>query len=380
MELEFPPAYMDVFRGNLKKLSKLLDEEFDTLVLFNTSNITYITGLQAPSGAAILSRECPPALAVPLLDYQRVSDHALREFEVYIAFRGGEESIEAEVPKSRVIKGGVVDAVKEILRKCGAKRVGADLSAAPHSIAKQAIEKAGAEDVTQRLYKIRAIKDPREVELIEEAAKIAEAAFSAALSKLLEGVSELELAGLIHYEMRKRGAWYEAFPTIVAFYSNTAYPHHTPGSVRLGKEGPVLIDWGAVTRGYRSDMTRTLWHGTPAGLFKKHLEAVARAQAEAIDTIHAGVEAWEVDRAARRVLEKEGLARYFIHGLGHGVGIDVHEEPYLRPGSKTVLEKGMVVTVEPGIYLPGMHGIRIEDLALVTPSGARLLTRLPRIL
>ncbi len=372
----------DVFAGNLRRMHNLMDEDnLDLLVLGSPSNIIYATGIRGPSGILALTRNCVDKLVVPLLDYWRALEAAPRGMDILVAYRGGEEAIAADVPSRKIVKGGLLDAAAKIVEECDAKRVAADLSQLPHSMAKGLVEKIGAEDYSKKISMLRSVKSREEIELIEQAVRIAEEAFRRAYDYLHEGVTEAEVAGLVFSEIMRLGGWYEAFPTIVAFYSNTAFPHHTPTTLQLGVEGPILIDWGAVYAGYRSDSTRTFWlKGSPSQKFKEHLEAVWEAQGEAIDTISAGVEAWEPDRAARRVLEKYGLEKYFIHGLGHGVGVDIHEEPYLRPGSKTVLEKNMVVTIEPGIYLPGMYGIRIEDLAVVTASGLRLLTKLPRIL
>jgi Xaa-Pro dipeptidase len=132
--------------------------------------------------------------------------------------------------------------------------------------------------------------------------------------------------------------------------------------------------------GYVSDTTRTLWHGGGGAEFRKLIELVAEAQGAAIDVIGPGVEARDPDMASRRVLAREGLDKFYNHGLGHGVGVEVHETPYLAPSSKDVLEPGNVVTVEPGFYIPGVHGVRVEDMVLVTKRGARLLTRLSRII
>ena len=371
----------DVFTENLARLSGVLLEHYDIVLIFSPSTITYATGIRAPSGVLALTRECGPLMAVPLLDYTRTLGQAPREIELFVAFRGGEEQIQSDVPERRVIRGGLVDAARHFAEKCGAKKVGADLGHADYRTAKILADKLGAEDASELIENVRAVKTSGEIELIEAAARIAEDAFRSVLEHIGEGASEASLAGLLYKEMLERGAWSEAFPSIVAFYAHTALPHHTPTLLRLAPPGPVLFDWGAVYWGYRSDMTRTFWHGGVAPeRFRLHLEAVLEAQGEAADTIAAGVEAWEPDNAARRVLSRRGLDKFFIHGLGHGVGIDIHEKPFLRPGSKTILEKGMVVTVEPGVYIPGIHGIRVEDMYLVTASGARRLTRLSRII
>jgi Xaa-Pro dipeptidase len=371
-----------VFEENRRKILQLIEEKnLDAIVLAGESNITYTTGIRSPTGMLLLSHKCPPSLAVPLLEFHRISLQMPPEFEIYVVYRGGEENIEAEIPKKKIIKGGLTDGIHFLIKKCGIEKLGADLSNVNYQTGTVLKNKTGAEDVSTDIAKVRAVKSNLEIELIQEAIRIAEDSFRSILDKLTEGTTESRAAGLLFSEMLSRGAWYEAFPSIVAFYSNSAYPHHTPTSLVLGEPGPVLVDWGAIYKGYRSDMTRTFWYKNKVSEnFRNHLEQVIEAQEEAIDMISAGVEAWEVDNAARRVLGKYGLAKFFIHGLGHGVGVDIHEEPYLRPGAKTVLEKGMIVTVEPGIYLPGLYGIRVEDMILVTSSGARVLTRLPKTL
>ncbi len=348
----------------------------DALILLNPSNITYATGARDPSGVLVLSRKCGDSLIVPLLDYHRAS--RIEAVEVYAFYRGSEEGIKSEIPPKKLFEGTLTDALKKLLDNCSTKRI-ADISLASYQVAKSIVEKLEAEDASRDIMKIRSVKDENEINLIIEAVNMAERAFSTAFGSLEEGVSETDIATLIESEMRKKGSWAPAFPTIVGFYSNTAFPHHSPGWDRLSVPGPVLIDWGAIYKGYRSDTTRTMWWGVKApAQFQKHLESIIEAVYSALDLLGPGVIAGDVDNAARKTLEKAGLSKYFIHGLGHGVGVDVHEEPYLRPASKTELEPGMIVTIEPGIYLPGLYGIRIENTVLVTKTGYRILNTLPQ--
>ncbi|MCE4627859.1 MAG: Xaa-Pro peptidase family protein [Desulfurococcales archaeon] len=377
------PSVESVFRGNLSKILRIAEEKgLDAIILSSESNIAYSTGIRSPSGAAIVSDKCGNTLVVPLLDYYRIMALAPRGFDVYAAYRGAEEGLEADIPPSRLLRGGIVSAVHELIEKCGAKKIGADLSSISYSLAKPLQEKfEQLVDVAGDIQKARSVKSDGELSLIGDAIRIAERAFEKIYYALSEGYTEASAAGELIHAMLGLGAWGEAFPPIVAFYSNTAFPHHTPTQLVLGRPGPVLVDWGAISQGYRSDMTRTWWHGGAAPeRFRSAIETVLEAHDEAIDTISAGVEAWEPDNAARRVLSRAGLLKYFIHGLGHGVGVDIHEAPYLRPGAKTVLEPGMVVTVEPGVYINGAFGIRIESMVLVTPRGARVLTSTARIL
>ncbi|MEN2999505.1 MAG: Xaa-Pro peptidase family protein [Acidilobaceae archaeon] len=369
-----------MFYRNLKKLKEIVQQKgLSNLVLLGKTNITYATGLREPSGALVISESCSDVVLVPLLDYFRAITRVPKEVEVKAFTRGGEEVLRGGVPEKDLVPGTLVEAIVKVVERCPGK-VGLDLAWAPASIVKALEQKLEVEDASEQIYKRRSIKEDWEVELIETSLRAAEETARKLVESLREGVSELELAGMAGMFMRRQGAWGEAFPTIVAFYQNTALPHHTPEELRLTVPGPVLIDLGAVKGGYYSDLTRTLWWGGSDKEFRQRVELVIEAQEAAIDRIAPGAEAWEPDKEARLVLEKRGLAQYFNHGLGHGVGVEIHEEPYLRPGSKTLLEKGMVVTVEPGFYLPGLHGIRVEDLVLVTSKGRKVLTSLSRLL
>lgn len=371
------------FERNLEKLLSLAEASgVDTLVLAGKANVEYTTGLREPSGALVASRDCGSVILTSLLDYDRIAVQAPRWLSVKAFYRGGEEAIEPPIPKSDVVKGSLFDALSAILKSCNAKRVGVDLDWAPRGIDDSLKSKAGVEvvDFSKEVRKARRVKEDWEVELIIKAARLAESALKRLLDEINESSTEAHLAGLVYWHMLSSGGWGEAFPAIVAFHENTAYPHHTPTTRKLGDSGAVLVDLGARLSVYRSDMTRSLWWGGGGSRYRRLVEIVAQAQGEAIDVIEPGAKAWEVDRAARLRLEREGLSRYFIHGLGHGVGVEVHEEPYLRPGSKEELEPGNVVTVEPGVYLTGVYGARVEDLVLVTKKGRRVLTSFSRLI
>ncbi len=363
-----------------RRLRSLAEEAgLDALILAGKPNIIYATGIREPSGVMIVSDKCGDYLITPLLDYHRMLLDAPREVEVLAAYRKGEEDIKPPLPESEVIDASPTEAALKILDKCGDVKIGSDMEWQPYNQARVLAER-GVVDVSGRIRKLRSIKDEWEIEAIVRAVGVAEEALRTAINSIREGVSEAEVASLINSTIASNGGWREAFPSIVAFYQNTAYPHHTPRLVRLGKPGPILVDLGAVVDGYHSDMTRSFWWGPGGVEYRGVVEAVLEAQAAAIDRIAPGVEAWEPDKDARRALERHGLARYFIHGLGHGVGVEIHEEPYMRPGMKTLLEPGMIVTVEPGVYINGLYGVRIEDLALVTSKGRRILTSFSRII
>ena len=366
---------------NRKKLHDLLERRsLDALLLVGEPNIIYATGIREPTGALLLSRSCGDYLLTSVLDYNRMLLSAPKDVAVKAFYRReGEATVgTAAVPKNDLIQGGLEDAVKGLLSSCNAKSIGIDASWASYSLG-GLISSLGAQDVSDEISRVRAIKDDWELEAISASIEAAEAAFREAIELLNSSPSEKEVEAAFHASLMRRGAWGESFPTIVAFYDHTALPHHTPTTTRLQHPGPVLLDFGANMFGYASDTTRTLWHGSGGSDFAKLVELVAEAQDAAIDVIGPGVEARSPDLASRKVLAREGLDRFYNHGLGHGVGVEVHERPYLAPASKDVLEPGMVVTVEPGFYIPGVHGVRVEDMVLVTNKGARRLTRLSRM-
>ncbi|GAA6733431.1 Xaa-Pro peptidase family protein [Thermus oshimai] len=233
---------------------------------------------------------------------------------------------------------------------------------------------------------LRLKKAPEEVEAIRRAQALAERAFHHALTLLKPGVRERDVALEIEYFLKKEGAEGAAFPPIVASGVRGALPHAGASEKALEGGELVTLDLGARVAGYASDMTRTVALGEVDGPLKEAFFAVLEALESALELIKPGVEAKAVDARAREVLKARGLDRYFVHSLGHGVGLEVHEAPALSPYSGQgpgphlglVLEPGMVVTVEPGVYLPGVGGVRIEELVLVTEGGIELLSTLPR--
>jgi Xaa-Pro aminopeptidase len=231
---------------------------------------------------------------------------------------------------------------------------------------------------TDEVERLRWAKDPEEVAAVEAAQAIADDALELVAGKLAEGMTEREVALELDTAGRRMGAEGPAFDTIVAFGESAAEPHHRPTDRPLARGDVVKVDFGCVVGGYHSDMTRTLAFGpVPEELREAH-RVVREAQRAGVEAVRAGVTGGAVDRAARAVIREAGLGERFGHGLGHGVGLEIHEGPSLRPGSKDVLPEGAVVTVEPGVYLPGVGGVRIEDMVVVGPEGARVLSRTPR--
>ncbi|MCZ2155397.1 MAG: Xaa-Pro peptidase family protein [Bryobacterales bacterium] len=221
---------------------------------------------------------------------------------------------------------------------------------------------------------LRMVKSPSEVDCIRRAVHTNSKAFQKALHFVRPGVTESALAAEIDYYMRRYGATGPAFETIVASGYRAALPHARPSSHSVASNQLLLIDMGAVLDGYSSDMTRTVFLGRPAPKWKKAYNAVLEAQLAAISAVRQGVRADKPDLAARKVLKKSGLDRAFTHSTGHGLGLEIHEPPRLGRKEKTILQAGMVITIEPGIYIEGEGGIRIEDTVLVTANGCEILT------
>jgi Xaa-Pro aminopeptidase len=225
---------------------------------------------------------------------------------------------------------------------------------------------------------LRQRKEPAEIAQMRKAAVLAGDVVAAAFKLLKPGVREIEVAAEIEYQMRSRGASGPAFETIVAFGARSAHPHARPTDKRLGKNELVVLDLGVILAHYCSDITRTVFVGRAPARVRQWYRAVQEAQAAAVAATQAGVTCGEVDAAARGVLAHYRLNRYFVHSTGHGLGLEVHEDPRVARGQKHVLVPGNVITIEPGIYVPGVGGIRIEDDVAVHAGRTEVLTRIPR--
>ncbi len=226
----------------------------------------------------------------------------------------------------------------------------------------------------------RAVKEPGEVARIEAAADIADAALASVVPMLQEGPTEAAFALALEVAMRGLGAEGPAFETIIASGPNSALPHARPGPRRIGAGDLVVIDFGAMVEGYRSDMTRTVCVGRPSDDQRRLFDVVAAAQATARDRVGPGVDTKDIDATAREVIDAAGWAEEFSHGTGHGIGLEVHEAPAVSRTATDQLRPGNVVTVEPGVYLAGVGGVRVEDTVVVTADGCRSLTKFPKSL
>jgi len=220
----------------------------------------------------------------------------------------------------------------------------------------------------------RMIKEDAELDLIRAAVRVGATLFDRALEVLRPGTKETEVAAEMEYAARRAGAQEMSFPTIIASGARSALPHGRATEQVIASGGFVVCDFGVILAGYCSDQTRTVWVGAAPEGARNAYESVRQAQEAAIAAVRPGVSAGEVDAAARKVLRKAGLGRYFTHSTGHGVGLEIHEAPRVAAGQKEVLKPGMVITIEPGVYFPGKWGVRIEDMVAVREGGCEVLT------
>lgn len=336
----------------------------EALLVSGLSNVRYLTGFTGDSSWLFLSRS-----ATVLISDTR--------YETQIADECGDLDVEI-----RNARKPMTDAVVEIARKAGVGRLGFEadhLTFGQHAVLQDKLsttEMVSTSGLTERL---REVKDKWELAQIRDAVRMAERGIGVVRSSLTSGQTEREVRFKLEAAMRSFGAAGPGFEPIVGVGPTAALPHAHAGSRLVGDSPILLIDWGAETpSGYRSDLTRVFVTGKTTKQMRTVYDTVLRAQQAAIAAIRPGAVGREIDAIARKIISDAGFDKYFGHGLGHGFGLDIHESVRLSPLSEQVLEPGMVVTVEPGIYLPGKFGVRIEDDILVTSGGHEVLTSVPR--
>lgn len=348
--------------ARLQKLRDSLKEhEIDAILVTRPENRRYITGFTGSSGYVVVSQDH----AVLITDFRYI------------------EQASSQAPGFRIVKHGVkvVDTIKAVLTEIGVSSLGFEkdvITYKQHETFCSELEGVKLVPVESLVEKMRMVKDEDEIEKIQRAEALGDAAFSHILTVLRPGMTEIEVALEMEWFMRKNGAERLGFDIIVASGANGAMPHAVASAKQLVPGDLIVLDFGAVVEGYRGDTTRTVVLGRASDEQRKVYDTVLRAQQAALDSIKAGMKGEEAHAIAQRVIEEAGYGESFGHGLGHGVGLDVHEEPRLAPSSSTLLEPGMVVSVEPGIYLPGKLGVRIEDLVVVEDRGVRNLTKSPK--
>ena len=347
----------------LAKLRKVLPEQdLDAILISQPENRRYLSGFTGSAGWLIISAE----QAVLVTDF--------RYFE-----QVGRQAPAFELAK---IKTKFSDLLPELLGELGVGRLGFEsqhMTVDQLYTMSQAAEGVEFVPLKDTVEALRAVKDEDEIDALRRSVAMTDAAFAYFLERVRPGMTEREAAWEIEASMRTQGASKVAFDLIVAAGPNGALPHARPGDHSIQPGEPVVVDIGCVVDGYCSDMTRTFCLGQPSAKYLAVWDVVLQAQEAAQAAIRAGVSGVEVDGAARDLIARAGYGEYFGHGLGHGVGLAVHEGPRAGKLSEDILQAGMSLTVEPGIYLPGEFGVRLEDLVIIGQKGTEILTNTPKM-
>jgi Xaa-Pro aminopeptidase len=339
-------------------IAEFAERKLDGLVLTLGPNLRYLTGFTGSNGLLLL----PASGDATLFTDPRYRIQAAQEVSCDV----------------EICTGPIVPQLAAAADAARLRRLGYDpghVTCREFEALRAAVSaKVALQPVSGWIESLRMVKSEAEIGQIRRSVETNSAAFEQAVRRVRVGMREADLAAELEYRMRREGAEKPAFETIVAGGERSALPHAQPTTARLKAGELVVVDMGAMQDGYASDMTRMLHLGSPSAKARKLYKAVLRAQLAALDAVRPGVTAMHVDRAARSVLKAEGLDKLFVHSTGHGLGLEIHEPPRLGKKEKLRLQVGMAITIEPGVYLEGYGGIRIEDTVVVTRTGCEILT------
>ncbi|MER1984888.1 MAG: Xaa-Pro peptidase family protein [Solibacillus sp.] len=341
----------------LAKLRHMLKEkQLDALLITDEYNRRYMTGFTGTAGVALVSQTD----AVFITDFRYTEQAA------------------AQVQNFRIVQhtGPIIQEVATQARAMGVETIGFEKNSMNYGLYELYNETVQAQfvPISGLIEKIRLIKTPEEINIIKVACEIADAAFTHILDFIKPGITELDVSNELEFFMRKQGATSSSFDTIVASGVRSALPHGVATDKVIERGDFVTLDFGAYYNGYISDITRTIAVGEPSAKLREMYEVVFQAQALALEKVAPGMTGIEADAVARNYLAAKGYGEAFGHSTGHGIGLEVHEGPLLSSRTETVLEPNMVVTIEPGVYVPGIGGVRIEDDIVITESGNKVLT------
>jgi Xaa-Pro aminopeptidase len=346
--------------GRFERLFELLPDNVESVLITSDINRRYFTGMKSSAGTVLAFRN----KAYLLIDFRYIE-------------KARETVKTAEVIETKEL----YKEISALLRQEGVKNLAIeamDVTVSRLNVMKKhlkCVDIIETDVLSNSINKLRMIKDEEEMEYIRKAQEIAESAFDDILGFIKEGVTEREIALELDRLMLEKGAEGISFDTIALAGENTSMPHGVPSDKKVKNGEFVLMDFGAVYNGYHSDMTRTVCVGTPDEEMEKIYNIVLTAQEKAIAAAKAGISGKELDGIARRHICDAGYGEYFGHSLGHGVGLEIHEQPNAAPSYEKNLEKGTVITIEPGIYIAGKFGVRIEDFVILTENGCINLTK-----
>lgn len=348
-------------RGKLRKL--IGQHSAAAMLVTDERNVTYLTGFTGDSSYLLLSAR--EAILLSDARYTTQLEEECPDLDLVI--------------RSPTTKIHSVAADTVVAAKISHVAIEAhNLTLANYEALTAAMQGVDCRSTVGLVESLREVKDKEELEEIRYSVMLAERAFAVARASLRPEQTEKEIADALEHQIRLFGGRGTSFTPIVGVGDRSALPHYQPGDLRVGEAAFMLVDWGAQGRLYMSDLTRMIVTGKAPAKLEKIYKIVLAANQKAIKTIRPGVMMSDVDRAARKVIEDQGYGKKFSHSLGHGIGLQIHEGPWLRSNEEKALKAGMVVTVEPGIYLPGFGGVRIEDDVLVTRDGCQVLTSVPK--
>jgi Xaa-Pro aminopeptidase len=353
---------MDYKRRQDKLRERVGAAQFDALLVSHLPNIHYLCGFTGSAGLLLV--EARGSVFFSDLRYDAQAHEEVKGAKIVIGRKSPLESLGQHFSRKRkTSRSWTLGIEAEHLTVAEKKRLSRFV---PSDIR--------IKDAPAMVEPLRLVKDGEELARIREAANLGANLFDRALEVLRAGVTEVEVAAEMELMARRSGADGMSFPTIIAAGQRSALPHGRASDEPIPPGGFVVCDFGVILASYCSDQTRTVWVGPVSKEARRIYDAVREAQQAAVEAVRPGVTAGDVDAAARNVLQKAGLARYFTHSTGHGVGLEIHEAPRIAAGQKDVLQPGMVITIEPGVYFAGKWGVRIEDMVAVTPTGCEVLT------
>ncbi len=356
-----PRPQFDYTARQARLRKALAEKNVDALLVTHLPNVRYLCGFTGSTGMLLVAAR--KSLFITDGRYREQARQEVRDARVWVP-KGGMLEAAAKASGALLLKSLAIE--------------GEHMPVAMRDKLARLLRGIRLRSVSAAVEALRMIKDEAEIELLRRAVLLGSSLFKSALRHVHPGTSELAVSAELEYAARRAGAEGMSFETIVAAGRRSALPHGRASSQPIPGNGFVVLDFGVILAGYCSDMTRTVHVGRPSARARAMYDAVHEAQQAGLDAVRPGAAVSQVDVAARSVLRRAGLGSYFTHSTGHGVGLEIHEAPRLGKGQREILQPAMVVTIEPGVYIPGLGGVRIEDMVAVTDTGYEVLTPTPK--